>query len=61
MLSFMTALTVAGCGKTSVKEEASLNSTDHLNIAKQLVLGYTPAIYYGGKRVAGGSSCRSRI
>ena len=42
MLSFMTALTVAGCGKTSVKEEASLNSTDHLNIAKQLVLGYTP-------------------
>ena len=42
MLSFVTALTVAGCGKTSAKEEASLNSTDHLNIAKQLVLGYTP-------------------
>lgn len=43
ILSFTMVLAMAGCGKTdTAKEEVPLNSTDHLNIAKQLVLGYTP-------------------
>ncbi len=42
ILFFTIVLTMTGCGKTKAEEDIALNSTDHLNIAKQLVLGYTP-------------------
>ncbi len=41
MLCVVLVFSTAACG-SSKKTSGELNSTDHLNIAKQLVLGYTP-------------------
>lgn len=42
ILCLVLLLNIAACGSKTEKKENLLNSTDHLNIAKQLVLGYIP-------------------
>ena len=42
ILAIILLLHISACSSNTGGEEDSLNSTDHLNIAKQLVLGYIP-------------------
>lgn len=42
ILCFMLMFLLTACGTNTKEDIKSLNSTDHLNIAKQMVLGYIP-------------------